>query len=320
MSDMQKSPNSYVEAAPSAATSEKHHSEASQCSSSSSSNRTAVIEIDFPPSYDAVHPIPHNYVPSVQPRIAETANSKTKIIPGQHVVGLDGFRTLYYAPDNSTLIKEDQKHKTHGIWATIAGTFIIASGLDLLWATFAFCYVVTTWTTAVVCIILPILGLPLYLLFAISWRALAHVDLILSTIGILQVLLPNSVAAQTLRPAPVDTLPRSPQTYHGVAIGRCTRRRSAPPLTKSDYTWRTAALTMFGLSTWRAIVYFTIPRIVLSFVAFCLFWLIIFPYWLLFGVGCLGFMWTPGATMWPMVKLMAAYPGLAVSLLSERKF
>ncbi|KAI8808793.1 hypothetical protein BJ742DRAFT_260542 [Cladochytrium replicatum] len=316
MSDVQNASSSYVAENQHSMTKEKPNP-AFQFSSAPSSSGTTVIEIDVPPSYEAVHPIPpcNNDMPAIHPHLAETVYSSTKLISGQNVVGFGGFSTLYYAPDVSTLIKEDQKHDSHHIWVTIAGTVIIAAGLDLLWATFAFCYVVTTWTTAVVCMIVPILGLPLYFIFAISWRALAHVDLILSTS-----FFPTVWQLKPCVPLPLILFPVLHKHIMESPSADALREDPAPPLAKSDYTWRTGALTMFALSTWRAIIYFTIPRFVLSLLAFCLFWLIIFPFWLLFGVGCLGFMWTPGRTMWPMVKLMAVYPGLAVSLLSERKF
>ncbi|KAJ1530061.1 hypothetical protein HK096_008672, partial [Nowakowskiella sp. JEL0078] len=61
-------------------------------------------------------------------------------------------------------------------WATL---IFILLGLDLAWTSITFTWVLATWAASVACLILPCIGLPMYGVFAMTWRILARVEVII---------------------------------------------------------------------------------------------------------------------------------------------
>ncbi|KAI8808233.1 hypothetical protein BJ742DRAFT_869220 [Cladochytrium replicatum] len=278
--------------------------------------------MEAPPSYEAIAsnhidspPLPprnDDAIPVVRPREnVESVDSQIRLIPAGYATR--SFRGgLYYNPGIGSAINDAQNHEAHRFHSTIWGTIMIATGVDLAWSTFTFGYVLSTWLTSLCLMIIPIIGIPLYFLFAVTWRALAHVDLIFTSL-----LFPTDQPLKPFVPPPPILSPAIQEHIVKARSIEVLRNDRSPAIC---YNWETAKLTMFAKSTWRALLYFIIPRFVLSVVTFCIFWAVIFPFWLIFGVGCMGFGWTPGKVVRPMVKLMAAFPKLAVSSLSERTF
>ncbi|KAI8808787.1 hypothetical protein BJ742DRAFT_807626 [Cladochytrium replicatum] len=296
---------------------EKH----SSISSSYAGVISATNGIEFPPSYESAAASTISYEsPTIPPsndgflvvyprESVESVDSTSRLIPAGEIGGPIGYSNGIYSVSGIT---EDEQQAVHRILAAILGTVIIASGVDLAWSTFMFSYVVTTWATSVGLMLLPIFGVPLYFLSSITWRGLAHVDLIFSTL-----LYPTNEPLNPFVPPPVLLSPALQEHIIGAPSAEALRNEPAPEV---ELNWETARLTMLATSTWRAVLYFVIPRFLLSVFAIVVFWGVIFPYWLVFGAICGGFAWTPGKVVWPMVKLMSAFPKLAVSQVPERRF
>ncbi|KAI9005039.1 hypothetical protein DFJ74DRAFT_712922 [Hyaloraphidium curvatum] len=127
-----------------------------------------VLDGPPPPPYQAssstAMPMPEPrvaaYVPPEMAQVAVPAEHKSPVLPPPFPVP---------APEPLP----DREPDT-----TLAVLYLLF--LDLPWSMFAFCWIWTTWLASIMLFILPIVGIPFFLLFAHSWRGLAVLDLLLT--------------------------------------------------------------------------------------------------------------------------------------------
>ncbi|KAJ3126604.1 hypothetical protein HK098_007359 [Nowakowskiella sp. JEL0407] len=215
---------------------------------------------------------------------------------------------------------------------TLLSLFLVMSGIDMAWSIFTFCWVISTWLLSVGCLVLPCLGLPIYGLFALSWRALARLEVIYMSF-IIDTKKPkrSEVVFYPLFPQPTES--SVPQQYNGFT--RPPTSQTIPVVTPASHAYQTlggrkdipksffrrSLILMFSKETWHAVVYFSFIRFVLSVCTYMIAWVVFFPIWILWGICCCGFfLFGIDGGWWmvyPIIELQAAQRRIAFDMLLE---